>query len=34
MKAKEAKKAKGNHQAPVHLDKIVLMVARQGGWTA
>jgi hypothetical protein len=32
-KPMKAKKAKGNHQARVLLDKMVLAVVRQGGWT-
>jgi hypothetical protein len=32
-KSKKAKEAKEDHQAWVYLDKMVLIVARQGGWT-
>jgi hypothetical protein len=35
MKAKKSQeKLKGDHQAQVHLGKMVLMVVRQGGWIA
>jgi hypothetical protein len=30
----KAKKLEGDNQAPAYLDKVVLVVIRQGGWTA